>query len=294
MALDSIPNQTSILLTDALYDISSNKDSYCRIDKPMERLKRELIKLRSNFSQKLDTIGFQTVLLKANSSFRGRYYYATKPGKCVERIDQWRPYYYFLFGNSQLLNNHELATSLKKLNHVSEGVSYQKFQTYSPAYEVMYYKSSNNTRGTYNTCRGENNCLNGISRDRNNGGFDFLFQVDLSKYVWYDWTDKSQYRLNNENFEVSNIKEIDDPIYSHEFTISTESASIYDRDLQINIPFPSCYSPLWINKSSSDNENNIKGDTQTTWGFNYIVEQIQETYCQEKQTLSQLNFKLLR
>ena len=293
--LDSVPNQTTILLTDGLYDISSRRDSKrCYIDKPMERLNRELIKLRSIFSQKLRDVGFQTVLLKANSSYSGYYYYATKPGVCSVKIDQWRPYYYFMFGSDHFLNNSELESSLENLNHVTEKATFQYLQRDSLPYQVMYYNPSDKTRGSYSTCRGEKNCLDDIRRERNNIGFDFLFQVDLSKHLWHDWKDKSLYSVSNENFKISEIKEISDPNYSHQIKISSDSISIYDRNLEINIHFPSCNTPEWVRLSSSEDEVDIDGDNQTTWGLNYIIDEIQKTYCQNEQVLDKLNFKLLR
>ena len=296
MVLDSIPNQLSILLTDGLYDVSNERDLGCQIEKPDERLRRETTLLRSLFNHKVSVTDFQTILLKATSSYSGRYYYATKPGICSIRIDQDRPYYYFLFGERNLLNLESFRNYLEKMNHVQEIVSFRKLDDSNKnlSFELTHFKA-NQTRGSYSICRNKTNCLNSIKPDRKRGGFDFKFKVDFSDFHWHNSIIESAdaYELSNSNFYISEVSSISDPPYTHTITVSSDSSNIYDRNLEISLS--SCYLPDWVIHSSSDDESKIVGDTSTTWGLEMIVTAIGESYCIENHNrIAQFHFELGR
>ncbi|MCY3997766.1 MAG: hypothetical protein OXE55_00220 [Flavobacteriaceae bacterium] len=294
MVLDSVPNQISVLLTDGLYDISDKSDVDCYIEKPDERLTRETVLLRSLFNQRISDTEFHTILLKAISSFSGSYYYATKPGVCSVRIDQNRPYYYFLFGESNILNLKSFRSYLEKMNHVKELASFKKLSDTDNklSIELSHYRP-NQTRGSYTICREELNCLNGIKTDRSGQGFDFKFKADFSHFHWFNSIIESidAYELSNSNFYISDVSSISESQFTHEITVSSDSKNIYDRNLEISLS--SCYLPGWIIDSSSTDETFIVDDTSTTWGLEMIMTAIGESYCVENQNqIAKLNFKL--
>ena len=294
--LRSVPNEISILVTDALYDLTKAGDNdLCKIDKPLERLKQETSKLQSMFFRKLDTVNFQTAIIKAKSSYSGVYYYATKPGKCEILLkEQLRPYYYFVFGPSSFLNSSKLKADFEDLHHVSKLMSVGNIKTQIKIpYKVVTYDSSNNTRGIYRQCRSTENCIEVERTVRNSQGFDFFVETNFSDYPWQQDLFELRidlYQTSNPNFSVTEVASSSKSNFTHRIKISSESNNIYDEDLRIS--FPTCEVAPWIVSSSSEDELNITGDEETTWGLDQIVKSITTSYCNKNSSKPFFEFKL--
>ena len=102
----------SILISDGIYDIGTGS---------MSDLVIKGRDTRTAFLKRLNDGGnLQTLLVKMKSEFKGRYCYATKQGSL--NINQQRPYYMWIMGDSDLVNQYFPDSYLARLagyqNHV--------------------------------------------------------------------------------------------------------------------------------------------------------------------------------
>lgn len=291
-ALDSLENQISIVVTDALYDIS-NKNEGCKIEKPDERLRRETTHLETEIKRKIERSYFQTTLLKAVSSFQGRYWYASKPEVCSIVLDQNRPYYIFIFGPPEVFNNEFVKNHLADVNHVVEIASFHKAQQKSIPYETLEYHRSNETRGNYRLCRYENrsHCLERIKGELRTNGFDFVFETDLSDYPWYYSMAETieNYKTNNENYIVSEVVRINRNSSTHRIKVSVDTGAFFDNDLEVYLV--DCQLQSWLNETNTNEEINVVGNESQTWGFQFIVDAFVDSYCPPLTQNKLANFK---
>lgn len=279
-ALDSLENQISIVVTDALFDIS-NKNEECKIEKPDERLRRETTHLETEIKRKIDSSYFQTILLKAVSSFQGKYWYASKPNKCFDVLDQNRPYYIFIFGPPEILNNEFVKEHLADIDHVVEIASFHKADQKSIPYATLEYHRSNNTRGNYRLCRYDNksSCLERVKGELRTNGFDFVFETDLSNFPWYYAMAETvgNYKTSNENYVVTEVVRINDNSSTHRIKVSVDTGAFYDNNLEVYLF--DCQLQSWLNETNSVDELNVVGNESQTWGFHFIVDAIVDSYC---------------
>ena len=323
-ALLKVPHETSILVTDALYDLGRLPgDEKCLINKPCIRLQGLTDDLNNIINKKLRSSNFQTIILKAESSFKGPYYFATKPGKCSVNLNQNRPYYYFIFGSEGLLENTELKHKIENISNVNEVIKLNKNDKGNNIrYEIAGYSRINKTRGTYRKCRGDDHCIEDV-KISDSKGFDFSVKVDFSDFDWMEnlITSPSSYKFNNDLYQLKDddsvpfdvISEVEDTEYTHQITVSTDTWNVYDNSLKIYIP--KCTLPSWVQSSGckeggkcSDqdiqrkcchnscyyDEISIKGDQERTWGINSIINAISKSYCDHNDHLFELNFEIKR
>lgn len=86
-------NNLSIVITDAIYSVRDGDVDIVSIA------------LENAFKRSLAKNEIETVVLKLSSNFKGTYYSEKcKPGSKAKKINQNRPYYVVLFGNSQSIN----------------------------------------------------------------------------------------------------------------------------------------------------------------------------------------------
>ena len=95
LALSRAKNDTiSILISDGIYDIGKQKDV-------LKAISEESVETRSRFIERLSEGDLQTIIVKLNSHFDGKYFPATGDSK---ELSQDRPFYVWIFGETELLN----------------------------------------------------------------------------------------------------------------------------------------------------------------------------------------------
>lgn len=87
-------NNLSMVITDGIYSVKDGNIHVVSID------------IENAFKNALNKNEIETVVLKLSSEFNGTYYSETcEPGKKAIKINQNRPYYLLLFGNSKTIDN---------------------------------------------------------------------------------------------------------------------------------------------------------------------------------------------
>lgn len=269
LALNKARRDTiSILISDAIYDIG-------KPNAPLNALATEGKETRSRFIGRLGQGDLQTIMIKLHSHFDG-YYFPVSGGKL--KMKQERPYYIWIFGESKLLNDYFPEDYIKSLKGYSDFVRFLKLKETKVPFQV----TSIERKGSFKvTARQGKNNLTKAKVDRNGGGFQFTVGVDFSSLPFSTsyFNSKSNYECSC-GYEVVKVSEVDKKI--HEIDSFTPTHLITVR----NSKSPYCklkvllinQVPDWINTTSIDEENNILGDAEHTFGFRFLTGAIDQAY----------------
>jgi hypothetical protein len=135
----------SILISDGIYDVGRQSD-------PLNALINEGKGLRTRFIQRLMKENLQTLLVQFSSRFKGDYFPGM--GGVIRNIDQQRPYYIWIFGNSDLLTKYFSEQYLRNLDGYHNMARFFVVKDFNIPYEVV----AHNTLGNYRTDRRRSTC----------------------------------------------------------------------------------------------------------------------------------------
>ncbi len=269
LALDKAKKDTvSILVTDAIYDLER--------DDQLKQLKLEVDQTKSKFIDELEKGNVQTLVIKLSSKFRGYYFPVADGGKTL--IDQIRPFYVFIFGESELLNKYFKNEYIEGLSGLQNTARFLKLSDS----QVPYHPSGSTILGSFKIDYHDITKLKEVKSDRNGEGFSFSFAVDFSKLPFSDsyYTDTTNYQCLNSSFEVREIKNVADKKLheipfkpTHLITVGTRKNPTGSLEIILNNSLPP-----WINETGETNDKVIKGDTSKTYGFEFLMNGINEAY----------------
>ena len=281
IALENAKNDNiSILISDGIYDIGGQG---------IQTLVTSGKDTRSQFIKRLMIGNLQTIMIKLDSEFRGKYFYASKKG--VVSINSTRPYYIWIFGESKLLNkyytNKYISTQLKGYQTMAR---FMKPGTSS----IKYQATSENSAGTFKFDKRMVNSLVDAKTDRNGEGFRFSIAVDYSSLPFPESyvTSSTNYTVNN-NYSIVSIKKIAKRIFAvpfpatHLITVQTKSNPLGMLSVSVKNNVPS-----WIATTDSNTEANIQTDTKHTFGLKYLTKGIIEAYESMSNDQNIANFKI--
>lgn len=279
---DAKEDTISILISDGIYDLQQPQS-------PMNALATEGKETRSRFIERLSEGGLQTLMIKMSSHFKGKYYNAQQQAIA---LDQDRPYYIWVFGNSDLLNLYFPDKYIQSLTGYRQMERFTKFEGDTISYALV----SENTQGRFRFDRTSTNTLIDVERDRHNKGFQFTIAVDLSKspcsatYL----QDTSNYICPNSNYKVNEISVVKKKIHRLKFT-PTHLISVQTRQSpfgEVEVCLKNQV-PQWIETTNSMDESNIKGDPNRTFGFKFLTEGISDAYAHINKNTPFAKFKII-
>ena len=275
-------NSISILVSDCIYDVGTESN-------PLMALKVETEKTKKVFRERLATDDIQTILIKAESDFSGNYYFASKKGSVA--LNQKRPFYILIFGNSKLLNKYFTEDILTK--QVSGYISMVRFMKIDSS-QVSYQATAQNRKGSFRFDYSNKNILTSVEKDRNDF-FQFSIAVDYSSLPF-----PNSYYENKENYVINlseyNIVEIQRPSESipevpftpsHLITVGTNSNPF--GNLEVSLIYKT---PSWIEATTINDDSTIVGDTTHTFGFKYLIDAIAEAYLYYNKQQHLATFKI--
>lgn len=280
-------SEISILVSDCIYDVGEESD-------PLTALRIETEQTKKVFRDRLANENIQTIIIKAKSHFEGNYYFASKRGS--QSINQKRPYYILIFGDSKLLNKHFTEDNISK--KIAGYVSMARFMKIDNII-IPYQATDQNSKGTFKFDRTNKNKLVNAEKDRNGQGFQFSIAVDYSSLPFPD-----DYYKTIDNYKLSGTYKIID-IYkpnkkipevttfdpTHMITINTSSSPYGNIELTLKYVIPT-----WIAETNTVNELHITGDTTHTFGFQYLIDAITEAYHykNKQQDIVTFRFEILK
>lgn len=282
LALSRAKNDTiSILISDAIYAIGQPQDR-------LNVLSMEGRKTRSIFIERLNNGDLQTIIIKLNSHFDGKYFPVTGGSK---KLSQDRPFYVWIFGETELLNEYFSDEYIKSLKGFSDIARFLKLSEL----EVPYQATAHSKVGDFRFDRRNKNKLVGVKTDRNGQGFQFTFATDYSALPFSDsyLTSIDNYTCSNLNFSIKTIAEIDnEKLYGLEFTpthliaVGTARSPLCQLDISLQNSVPN-----WIEETNIDNDSNIVEDTSHTFGFKFLTDAICEAYQYKNKESNIVTFK---
>lgn len=266
-ALDSTKrNSVTILVSDGIYDM-------CPDPNPINTLTILGRDLRTVFIRKLQSSDFQTIVVKCKSSFNGRYF----PGNCCTAytINQDRPYFIWIFGETEVLKKYFTDEYLKNLNGYENSARFFKYKASSD----IYKPNSHNKIGSYYPSKSNKNTLENV-KSNSAGVFQFSIAVDFSelplneKYL----TDKGNYSCSN-GFEIvsidtpTSVSKLGFPNQTHLIVVRKTGNPIGTLTVSLlNKGYP------WISSTNISNDCNIRGNSNQTFGFEVLNQGIIEAY----------------
>lgn len=273
----------SIFISDAIYDIQQKNN-------PLNALVVESRETRSQFISRLNSgDNIQTLIIQLSSDFVGEYYFGSQFGHVD--IDMIRPFYVFVFGNSDLMNEYLSDSYIQGLSGYQNHVRLFKTGELSTEYAV----TSHNILGRFKFKRGDRSSITDAQTDRNNV-FQFSIAADFSSVPL-----SSSELMNMDNYEVSSNFELVDiephradmlldksefeP--SHVITMRSENPQgVLNIKLLNN-------TPGWINSSNTDDDTDIANQPNQTWGLQHLISGIEEAYSNMSNSDHIINMEIL-
>lgn len=266
--LDLMTDSTvSIFVSDCILDLPVSDAqkflSTCQIS-----IKNTINKGRKN----IPLLGVE--ILKMKSDFNGKYFYQNGGNEVLTNVK--RPYYIWIFGNSNVLaklNTEVLFKGLKKYGY--DGiVSYcpQTSIPYDITNKALISKTINPIKGNYNATIRANFCTTLQSED-------VLLNLD-------------NYSFNNQKLIIEDIKPIiaTKSQYSHFINITIpKGVNIAEDHLILKAP----NMPSWVLESNDELGKNVKGNLNKTTGIKYLIEGVADAYKKDN-ILTMLKFTVKR
>lgn len=292
----------SILVTDAIYSVEGTRE------KLLGNLEQKALKTRNYFYKTLQNKDFGTLCLKMSSNYDGEYYPAA--GGRIN-INQERPYYIWLFGDGKLLK--EFSEKLKLFNLPGYNNSVYSVKNGSLSLEYSIVEHSVGNIGSFKPETRNRYPLHSIkdaekaSRGEMQGQFGFAVAVDFSVIPLPEnhLLEPENYNITSEEYELYSITKIDgslDPnarkylssveetlnnTFTHLLFFKTEQKFLQSFDVQLKNEIPQ-----WINETGIDDDSEIKGDTQQTFGFDKLISGILDAYNEVNKEDNIVSFRL--
>jgi hypothetical protein len=284
LALEKAGNGSiTILISDCIYDIGQP-------NAPFNALATQGVETRSKFIQRLSKGDIQTIIIKLNSKFNGTYFYTSKKGKIT--INQQRPFYIFIFGESKLLNKYFPESYISRLKGYKNSARFFKSVTNS----IPYQATTENMIGSFRFDENDFTKLKKVKSGIKGMGFQFSIAVDyysLPFSVSY-LTAMENYAISS-NYTIKSINKLSKNLlglkHKRPFLItaysSTSPYGTFVAKLKNNIP-------EWIEKTNINNENSIDG--LHTFGFKYLTDAIIEAYNykNKQKNITEFKFEIIK
>lgn len=256
-----------ILVSDGIYDIGTG-DANALTIKGKDTRTAFLNRLSDS------TENTQTVIVKMTSLFKGNYCYATKSGGI--QINQNRPYYIWIIGDSDMINTYFSDATLKGLDGYQDHVRYVKVGNNKLPFEIDFASSGD--------IRPDHTDPYTLTRHKAyHGVLDVAVIVDFGDLHYSDsyLLDTSNYTCDF-HFRITNIQKASSTMtasagvtnYKRPFSIKMASNQSNPRG-KLTLQLKNTQ-PNWIAQSDAPNENNIT--TNTTYGFSVLTKSIREAY----------------
>lgn len=266
--LDAMTDSTvSIFVSDCILDLPVSDAqrflSTCQIS-----IKNTINKGRKN----IPLLGVE--ILKMKSDFNGKYFYQNGGSEVLTNVK--RPYYIWIFGNSNVLAKLNTEVLFKGL----EKYGYDNIISYCPKTSIPYditnraliSKTINPIKGDYNATIRADFCTTLQSED-------VLLNLD-------------NYSFNNQNLIIENIKPIiaTEREYSHFINITIpKGVNIAEDYLILKAP----NMPSWVLESNDESGENVKGNLDKTTGIKYLIGGVSDAYKKDN-VLTTVKFTVKR
>ena len=297
---NSSGNNLSIVVTDGIYSTPSGDTDIVGID------------IENSFFRALSENKIETVVLKMASNYSGPYYTGSKCGTVP--INQERPYYILLFGNKKIIDK-----ALKDIVVIDELPGFKKqarfFITDNLKVNYTILTRGEEKKGSFRkSTRGGKGLVKDIEDVERDDRADepyiqFAIGIDYSGISIPDsyLIEKNNYKIGGTTeFDIEDIKtvktlsktsrtylEIEKVNKNNSIKLSnliTVKAKFnFTGDLLINLENNI---PSWIPDTGTENDCNIRGNTNQTFAFDKLMTGISKAYRKISNSDDYLKLKL--
>jgi len=266
-------NNVSILISDCIYAVGG-------LTNPLSAIINEGRGLRSIFIHRLEQENIQALVVQLSSRYQGRYFPGM--GGVINNLDQQRPYYVWIFGDSDLLNHHFPESYFSSLPGYNNLARFFKTDEFNTSFEVVSF----NDVGRYRQDRNDPNTIHSVRLDRLTNEFQFSIAIDFKSIPYPEsyLLDKTNY-ICSDNYQIISISpatELSALIINalpfeptHVITVKAEASPIGTLRVALKYVFP-----RWIEESTTDNDRHSPVDTNTTFGLHQLMQSIKEAYME--------------
>ncbi|WP_407264897.1 hypothetical protein R5N98_12585 [Tenacibaculum maritimum] len=301
----------SIVITDGIYSVKGGN------------LNLVSIQIESAFKKALKVSEIESVIIKMSSNFDGNYYSSTcADGRNKQKINQERPYYVMLFGNTAMINE-----SLKNvivtddLSGYKEKARFSLTKNLETPFTILTFgeekhgefeainRGTSITQSIKNAKKFERNGFGGTPKEENY--LQFAIAVDFTEtnlpnsYL----TNISNYKLNEElGYEINDILPYEDiskssdtyrklaklgksnsSNFSHIIVLKAETKLYGELGITLNNNLPD-----WIKNTGNKDDCEIKEDTQRTFAFDELMIGISKAYnkVNNKEEILKININI--
>lgn len=268
----AVDGDVSILISDGIYSVNGTAQSL------INKLKSESIVTRNKFIKRLQTENLTTVMIKLQSMFDGYYYPASKGRK---KIKQNRPYYVWVIGQTKDIDYVFGKDYFRQLQGFVSEMKFAKYSNLEPQMGFVEYHTSGTSR--YNP--------SGLILDNvfpRNNVTSFSVALDFTDMPFsMSYFDQQGIYTNDLGYKVTSVVRKKDlskreqqsaqnnvrDHFSHVVTMECSKSPWGTMHLCVENK-----TPQWVDKTHDDNDQDIVGDTDHTFGFKYLVEGIDLAY----------------
>lgn len=257
--------------------------SDCILDLPVKDSKKFLDECRISIKNTINEgrnkiVDFGIEILKLESDFTGKYFYPDNNYEVLDSVK--RPYYIWIFGNSNILANLNNQVPLSSFDKYGlEGIV-------AFAKEVAVPYSIKNKSLTSNVI------------NPTNDGYIFNIRADFSATLQPETTiqDLSNYSLVNPNLKIKTIKPIIDKNspYTHYIKVLIPRGTTIVED---RLTFNSPELPSWVENSNDSTGKDVKNNLSRTTGIKHLIEGAYGSFNKEgksKSISTSFTFKINR
>jgi hypothetical protein len=279
-------NNAAVLISDFVFSPGkhANAEDY---------LNNQGVGIKIDFAEKLKDFDLSAIVIQLESNFDGLYYQEKIGGNAVQFKGK-RPYYVWIFGNTQQIRS---ILEMKILDNIKGGYSnrlvFQSIKEINvPNYKILYSPKI----GSFSAKQLNAKIISDASESKENqnkGLFGFNVAVDFSKSLQDEnyFLDVNNYILINTKYQmkVEAIKDKNDASLSG-FThmLKLQTSELREEVLKIDIVGKT---PSWVFNSTSIDDSNIltvNSEQQKTFGLQYLIEGVSDAFY-PKSNLNTIN-----
>ncbi len=268
----------SILISDCIYDVGGSSE-------PLTALDTEGKETRTKFIKRLQNDNIESLVIKLESDFKGLYHPAnvSDPKGKSNSINQKRPYYIWIFGNSELLKNYFPEERIKDLMGYVDLARFNKLSNMEIPYTGIGFNNSGfrldfktaNTFKLYHNVM-DASCFN-LAIDYSNLNLSDSYKTAINNYSCsgnYKVKEVKRIQQNPSNdlkpyLETLSFK----PTHIVTIEATTAQPEVGEIFITLNNVLPN-----WIHQTNTNNDYPFDGNTYQTFGFGTLIEGIDEAY----------------
>ncbi|WP_321299277.1 hypothetical protein [Marinifilum fragile] len=276
----------SVLISDGIYSVNGSPSEL------LAKLQSQSILTRNNFIKRLREENLTTHLIKLKSNFSG-YYYPAQRGQV--RINQNRPYYIWVIGNSRDVQKIFPENYFENLPGFNNIVKFVKMKGQHPSCGLLIH----NKKGSYRF----NNVdlgLSNVEPRRLETAFSLAF--DFSNIpLPSSYFDQLEVYENNLGYVATNVCHLEQlssaakaslqscvkNSCTHIVTFEKSNAPWGTMNLQIKN-----LKPAWVAQTHDDDDSDIQGDEDKTFGFEYLIKGMNDAYVRVNNSDNLTEYKI--